>query len=157
MTALLAQVNVMRLRADAGCWEVAGLAAAMASVHQLAEAAPGFVWRLPAAQSHAFATPAGGDGRDVVNLSVWRSYEALHAFAYRSPHGALLRRRATWFEPVEQPSTALWWIDPGHEPTLDEGVARLARLRHRGASPAAFGLRRRFEPAGRPVGRGHRG
>jgi hypothetical protein len=32
----------------------------------------------------------------------------LHAYVYRSPHGAYLRRRARWFEPVAQPSTVLW-------------------------------------------------
>lgn len=145
---LLAQVNVSRLRADLGAREMSGFLIALDSVNQLADASAGFVWRLPAATGHAFSTPADGDARDVVNLSVWRSYEALHGFVYRSAHGALVRRRRVWFEPVAQPSTALWWIAPGHVPSLAEALARLAHLRRRGPTPAAFGLRHRFDPNG---------
>ena len=145
----LAQVNVARLRADAGSRVVAGFIGALEGVNRLADESPGFVWRLPAGQGHAFT--ATGDGRDVVNLSVWSSYEHLHAFAYRSLHGGFVKRRKEWFEVVEQPSTALWWVRPGERPTVEHALKRLAVLRREGPSPRVFGLRRRFDPDGRPV------
>ena len=148
----LAQVNVARLRADADSRAVAGFVGALAVVNQLADQSPGFVWRLPPGEGHAF-TAADGDGRDVVNLSVWASYEHLHEFVYRSAHGAFLRRKSEWFEPVPQPSTALWWVRPGERPTVDHALKRLAVLRREGPSPRVFGLRRRFTPDGRPVAR----
>ena len=144
----LAQVNVARLRADADSRMVGGFVGALEGMNRIADASPGFVWRLPPAEGHAFT--AVGDGRDVVNLSVWASYEDLHAFVYRSLHGGFVRRRKEWFEVVEQPSTALWWVTPGKRPTADHALKRLAMLRREGPSPRAFGLRRRFTPDGRP-------
>ena len=32
-------------------------------------------------------------GLMVVNVSVWRTYEQLHAYVYRSHHGALVKQR----------------------------------------------------------------
>lgn len=144
----LAQVNVARLRDDVGSRVVAGFVDALYVVNQLADGSPGFVWRLPALEGHAFT--AVGDGRDVVNLSIWASYEDLHAFVYRSPHGGFVRRRKEWFEPVEQPSTALWWVGPGERPTVEHALKRLAVLRREGPSPRVFSLRRRFTQHGLP-------
>lgn len=87
----------------------------------------------------------------VVNLSVGTSYETLHAFTYRSAHGAFIRRRDTWFSTTPQPSTALWWVPTGTRPTLGEALRRLQVLRRYGPSPKAFGVRRRYEPDGRPL------
>lgn len=138
-----------RLRADLGSPQVAGFVAALDGINLLAEASQGFVWRLRAA--HGPVSTADGDPRLVVNLSVWESYEDLHEFVYRSRHGGLVRRRAAWFEPVPQPSTALWWVPAGTEPDLADGVRRLEYLRRYGPSPQAFTVRRRFDPEGRPV------
>jgi hypothetical protein len=73
-----------------------------------------------------------------------------NVFVYRSPHGAYVRRRSRWFVPVEQPSTVLWWVSAGEQPTVDQALRRLRHLRAHGPSPQAFTLRRRFDPDGRP-------
>src|SRR3954453_9570670 len=107
---------------------MAGFVAALGPVNELADSSPGFVWRLPSTESHG-ATTAEDDGSPLVlNLSVWESYEALHAFVYRSPHGGYVRHRARWFTPVVQPSTALWWVPSGSRPTADEALRRLRHL-----------------------------
>jgi hypothetical protein len=94
----------------------------------------------------------------IVNVSIWESYQTLHDFTYRSPHGAYLRRRSRWFLPGTPPITALWWVRADERPTVDEALRRLQYLRTFGPSPRAFSLRRRFEPDGRPVRRpGRRG
>jgi Domain of unknown function (DUF3291) len=124
---------------------------ALDPVNHLADTSPGFVWRLAAQESHGATTVEEDGVALVLNLSVWESYEALHAFVYRSPHGAYVRRRARWFDPVPQPSTALWWVPSGTCPTAEEGLRRLRYLRTHGPTPQAFSLRRRFDPQGRAV------
>ena len=152
----LAQVNVARQRAELDDPVMGEFVAALDPVNRIADLSGGFVWRLRSSESHGATTASDGQHRLVVNLSVWASYEALHAFVYRSPHGGYLRRRARWFDPGRQPSTALWWIDRDERPTVDEALCRLRHLQVRGPSPYAFSLRRRYEPDGRPARRGGR-
>jgi hypothetical protein len=84
----------------------------------------------------------------VLNLSVWESYEALHMFVYRSAHGAMVKRRAEWFLPTREPSTALWWVRPGEHPSAEEALSRIAVLRRHGPTPRAFTQRVRFTSDG---------
>lgn len=62
---------------------------------------------------------------------MWRSYEQLHCFVYRSAHGRYLLRRSEWFDKIPAPATALWWVSAGHEPAPTEALARLQHLRTR--------------------------
>jgi heme-degrading monooxygenase HmoA len=128
---------------------MAELRRAMEGVNQLAESSPGFVWRLATPTGHAAAVE--GDDRSFANLSVWESYEALHAFTYRSVHGRFARRRRRWFEPIGGPTTVLWWIPSGGTPSLEDATRRLDHLRRHGPTPRAFSLLRRFDAAGTPV------
>jgi len=147
---LLAQVNVARMRGAPSSPIMAGFMAAVDPVYRMAEASPGFVWRLHGTDGHMPTRHDEAEGWHVVNVSVWVSYEALHQFVYRSQHGGLVRRRAQWFLPTPQPSTALWWLPDDHRPGLDQARARLAILRREGPSPRAFSLRRRFDPDSTP-------
>ncbi|HEY8093198.1 MAG TPA: GNAT family N-acetyltransferase, partial [Acidimicrobiales bacterium] len=52
-----------------------------------------------------------------------------------------LRRRTEWFDRMEVPSVALWWVPLGHRPDVAEARLRLEFLGAHGASPYAFGLR----------------
>jgi hypothetical protein len=145
----LAQANVARHRAPLDAPEMGEFAAALDPVYRIAEQHPGFVWRLVSGERHG-ATVLEDGVPLTVNLSVWASYAALHAFVYRSPHGAYVRRRARWFEPVAQPSTVLWWVEAGERPTVEAALRRLRYLRAHGPSPQGFTLLRRFGPDGRP-------
>lgn len=82
---------------------------------------------------------------------MWESYEHLHAFVYRTGHSAFVRRRLEWFERMDAPITALWWVLAGDIPTIDEALARLEHLRTHGPTPLAFSLRRRFDADGAPI------
>jgi hypothetical protein len=151
----LAQVNVARMRAAFDSPELAGFRAALDPVNALADASPGFVWRLRGPDGHG-ANQLPDDDRTamVVNVSIWTSYEALHAFVYRTVHGGLVRQRARWFVPAAQPSTALWWVPASAAPpNVEAALARLTLLRRYGPTPRAFTPRHRFTPDGRPVRR----
>jgi hypothetical protein len=138
----LAQANLSLLRHPPAAPQVAEYVAALDRINDLADRAPGFVWRQ--------RTPVSADGRLVLNLSVWRSYLPLHEYTYRSAHGHFVRRRHEWFDRVPQPSTVLWWIPTGTHPTVEEGLTRLRHLRRHGPTPKAFSLRVRFDPKGHP-------
>lgn len=145
----LAHINVARLRAPLDSPQMRELAAALDELNRLAESSPGFIWRLPS--GHEVAS----DPLMFRNVSVWRSYEFLHAYVYRSAHGGHVRRRARWFVPSGGPSTALWWVPAGERPTAGDALRRFEHLRRYGPSPRAFTMRRRFTPEGRLTPRGN--
>lgn len=150
----LAQVNVALLRAPLRSEEMREFIGGLRRINHLAEHSPGFVWRLQTHDQHGVSVIMQ-DGRLVfVNVSVWTHYEALHKFVYRSAHGGFVRRRREWFDPTPQPSTALWWVQDGEHPTLDDALRRLRHLRERGPSPRAFSLLRRFDTDGAAVRKG---
>ena len=140
----LAQLNVARLRAPLDSPELADFVAALEPINALADGAPGFVWRLQTEAGDATAVRAFDDERIIVNLSVWETIEALDAFAYRSAHAGVMRRRHEWFERHGEAHLALWWLPAGELPTVEQARARLERLRAEGASPEAFTLEERF-------------
>ena len=81
-----------------------------------------------------------------MNLSVWRDVEALQAFAFRSDHVAIVRRRREWFAKMDLAYMVLWWVPDGHRPSVNEAAERLAMLRERGPSIEAFTFREAFPP-----------
>ena len=44
------------------------------------------------------------------------------------------------------PNTALWWVPPGHIPSVDEAKKRLTHLQEHGPTPFAFNFRDLFPP-----------
>jgi hypothetical protein len=149
----LAQVNVARLRAPMDDPSMREFAAAVGPIHRLAHTSPGFVWQMHVDGGHGVCVQPAEGGPVFVNLTVWRDYDALHEFTYRSPHAGFLKRKTRWFAPTPQPSTALWWAPAGDTPTVEDALRRLRHLRTHGPTPQAFSLRRRFHPDGRPVPR----
>ena len=90
----LAQVNIGRLRARVDDPLIADFVANLDRINALADAAPGFVWRLQTEDGNATAIrPADDDELLAINLSVWESVEALADYVYRSAHVELMRRR----------------------------------------------------------------
>jgi hypothetical protein len=135
----LAQMNVGRLVAPVDAPEVAEFIAHLEPINALADAAPGFVWRLKASETDPSLTYNAGVGDDLlINMSVWRTRDELWDYVYRSRHLAILQRRREWFQRQMESYSVLWWVPEGHVPTPDEGLARLDLLRKEGAGPEAF-------------------
>lgn len=120
-------------------------------VNAIADAAPGFVWRLQTEDGNATSIPVLGDERLIVNMSVWASIDRLADFVYRSGHVAVMRRRREWFERLKV-FMALWWVPAGHLPTVAEAEERLTHLRSHGPTAHAFTFRQRFPAPGAPAG-----
>jgi heme-degrading monooxygenase HmoA len=135
----IAQINVAKFREAREHPVNADFEAALDEVNALAEAAPGFVWRMI----------GEGDSEDpalTINITVWRSIDQLAAFAYRNlTHRAVLRRRSEWF--IELPAyLALWWIEAGTTPSLQEALAKLELIGRLGPTSDAFDFRSVFPP-----------
>jgi hypothetical protein len=144
----LAQVNIAVLLAPIDSEQLRGFVEMLDPVNAIADAAPGFVWRLQTEDGDATSIRAFDDERIIVNLSVWESAEALGDFVFASRHLEVLRRRREWFEKMATAYVAMWWVPAGTIPTVDEAKARLELLEARGPSPEAFTLREPFPPPG---------
>lgn len=151
----LAQLNIARMRAPLDAPELADFVAGLPEINGLADAAPGFVWRLQDEMGDATSVQAFGADM-LVNLSVWESLAALHGFVFQTEHASFMRRRREWFERMLEPSLVLWWIPIGTEPTVDDAKRALQALRRQGATPAAFDFRSPFPPPGVPPKGGER-
>jgi hypothetical protein len=143
----LAQLNIAVPRFPIDDPQMAGFTSMLDEINALADATPGFVWRLVSEGANdATALRAPLDGADqMVNMSVWESREALWEYVYRSAHLDFLRRRGDWFEKPAATFLVLWWVPAGHIPSVDEGLDRLNALRCHGPNPEAFTFRHHFD------------
>ena len=102
----------------------------------LARRSPGFVWLLD------HRATIMDDPQMTWTLSVWESPEALADFAFRTVHRRFFRRKAEWFEALDHVWFALWPIEPGRLPTLEEALAKKAQIDRDGPSDEVFGWER---------------
>jgi len=143
----LAQLNVARAKAPIDSPLLSEFVAALEPVNALADASPGFAWRLQTEEGDATSIRAFDDDLVIVNMSVWESVEALWSFVYAGDHLAVMRRRREWFERIER-HLVLWWVPSGHRPSVEQAIDRLELLRRDGPSRQAFTFKRRFPAPG---------
>jgi hypothetical protein len=60
------------------------------------------VWRLQTEDGDATAIRPFEDDQLLVNMSVWRSVQALADFVHSGPHRAIMARRREWFVPLRE-------------------------------------------------------
>jgi len=150
---VLAQVNMGRLAAPLDSPQLADFMAALDPVNAVADAAPGFLWRLQTEDGNATSVSAfewdiAGSAGVIVNMSVWESVESLAGFVYSRPHREIMRRRRQFFQKMTEAYTAVWWIPRGTVPTTGDAEDRVRHLRAHGPTPYAFTLRAHFPPPG---------
>ena len=142
----IAQVNIARMRGPLDSEVMSGFVARLEEINALADASPGFVWRLQTPAGDATYLRPYGDDRILFNLSVWETVEALRRYVYRTAHAELLRRRHAWFEKFAGVNVALWWVPAGYIPGVDEAKKRLAHLDTHGPTQFAFTFQTILEP-----------
>jgi hypothetical protein len=140
----LAQINIGRLVALTDDPQLADFVAQLDPVNRLADAAPGFVWRLQSTSGNATDVAYSDDPLVIVNMSVWESLAALRDYTYASHHMQVFRDRAKWFERMDKPQYCLWWVRAGHVPSVAEGKQRLEHYQSRGATPISFWFSQSF-------------
>jgi len=142
----IAQINIGRIRAELDDPVMAGFVNRLDEINALADASPGFVWRLQTNEGNATYFRPFNDERLLLNMSVWADVDSLRHYVYQTEHRELLRQRHAWFEKLEQVYLALWWVPSGHIPGIDEAKRRLAHLEAYGPSQFAFHFKSIFEP-----------
>ena len=144
----LAQLNIARFKLPKEHPNNADFISSLNRVNEVAEAQTGFVWRLTGEGNNAMDVQAFEDPNVVVNMSVWTDLDALGAFVYRNrEHLAIMQRRNDWFDKVRF-HLALWWIEAGHIPSVDEAEQRLEGLSKFGPSREVFTFREPYPPPG---------
>ena len=148
----LAQLNIGIVKGPMDSPVMAQFAANLARVNALADAAPGFVWRLQTESGDATAIRPFEDENLLVNMSVWRDAESLRQFVYHSGHVEIMRRRREWFERMSDSYLVLWWVARGQRPTITQAIERLEALRRQGPHPQAFTFGQLFPAPDAPPG-----
>jgi len=144
----LAQLNIARFKLPKEYPENADFINSLDRVNEIAEAQPGFVWRLTGEGNDALDVQVFEDPNVAVNMSVWTNLDALGAFVYRhDEHLAIMRRRNDWFDKTKF-HLVLWWVEEGHIPSVDEAEQRLETLVKHGPSKVAFTFRQPYPPPG---------
>ena len=108
------------------------------NVNILAESSAGFVWRLKDDNNNATAMNPYDDEQVIINISVWETKETFENFVFKTFHSEFLRKRKEWFVQFGKAHTAMWWIEAGNVPTMQEAVDRLDYLQKNGSSDFAF-------------------
>ncbi len=153
MTFRLAHANIAWMHGTIEEPVMSGLAARIDEINRLAEASPGFVWRVPDSEAtfNSFEVfradfPGLDPARLFYNMSVWESVEDLRAYTLHSAHAEMVYERRQWLDSLAGGNVALWWIPAGHYPTVAESAVRLRSVRETGPTPYAFTLRKAFPP-----------
>jgi hypothetical protein len=143
----LAQLNIAHMKMPLDAPGMADFVGNLDRINALAEAAPGFVWRLQSDEGNATALrPFGAD--TLVNMSVWKSVAHLSDYVYKSLHVEIMKRRKEWFDRMEDAYHVLWWVPEGHRPDEYEAMQRLQTLRAMGPTDRAFHFKQPFaQPA----------
>jgi len=132
---------------------MAGMANRIDEINRLAEESRGFVWRIPDSESSSAHLevfrrdfPGFDPARFFYNMSVWESLEELREYTLFSAHAEMIYERRQWLDSIAGANVALWWIPPGHRPSVAESAERLRYVRQFGPTPYAFTLRNSFPP-----------
>jgi len=143
----IAQVNIGRIRFPTDDARMSGFMTRLDEINALADASPGFVWRLQTSEGNAtYFRPYPDDDRILLNMSVWENIDALRHYVYRTAHAEVMRHREEWFEKFSGVYMALWWVPVGHVPGIDEAKKRIAHLDAHGPTQFAFTFKNVFEP-----------
>lgn len=140
----LAQVNIAKAKAPLDDPVMKGFVDQLDHINRLAENSPGFVWRLKTDEGDATAIQMFEDPLIIVNMSVWESLEALRNYVYSGDHLIALKSRKNWFEKLDMPALALWWVPTGRMPAIESAKIALEKIRAHGASPEAFTFAKSF-------------
>ena len=138
----LAELNIGRLLAPTGDPRVAEFMNALDRVNDMGKRMPGFVWMMEGSGAPGTGNTDAkldGDPQFVSNLTVWEDVEALENFVWNTVHRAFYKRRGEWFEVLGKMHFVMWWVPIGHQPTLDEALAKLSHKQENGDSETAFG------------------
>lgn len=138
----LAELNIGRLVAPTDDPRVKDFMDNLDFINGLGKQMPGFVWMMEGSgepgQGNTDAV-VSDDPQTVANLTVWEDAASLETFVWGTVHKKFYERRQEWFELIGEMHFVMWWVPDGHQPTLEEAMAKLEYRRQHGDSDEAFG------------------
>ena len=145
----LAQVNVGRLVAPLDDPRLADFMAALDPVNALADAAPGFVWRLQTDEGNAtaveaFTWDAGDSAGVIINMSVWRDLESCGPSSPPDCTGPCCDGAGPGSSRWPRRRSPAGGCRPGTAPRRSRPKSRVRHLRAHGPTEHAFTLRTGF-------------
>ncbi len=138
----LAELNVGRLLAPTADPRVAEFMDNLDRINGMGKRMPGFVWMMEGSGEPGTGNTDAkidGDPQYVSNLTVWEDAPSLQNFVFNTVHKQFYDRREEWFEILGKMNFVMWWVPAGHQPTLDEALAKLDALEKHGDTDDAFG------------------
>ena len=143
----LAQINIAEARARMDSPIMEDFINNTDRINELADDSLGFIWRLVGEDSDdSYSIKAFDSEYILVNMSVWKDRESLFNFVYQTGHLEIFKRKKEWFNKMPKMHMALWFVEEGHIPTIEEGKERLDYLYEHGDSPYAFSFKSQFTP-----------
>ncbi|SLN23519.1 hypothetical protein ROA7450_00936 [Roseovarius albus] len=135
----IAQMNWGKMRYPLDDPRMAEFSDALAQIYALAEAHPGFIWRIPDAEATQQLQDLGFDDKTSATVSVWENAETLKDYTFETLHGDFLSRKHEWFETVSGPQLVIWPVTTTSRPSFGEAFDRLNHLKSHGNTPEAYG------------------
>lgn len=149
----LAQANIARFKASLDDPIMKEFVDFLEPVNRFAEESKGFLWRLKDEQGRpaSYIESPFKDEMMAVNISLWEDVASFSAFVYGSVHSYFLRNKKKWFDLKGPSQFVLWWLPEGITPTLEMAKEKLEALEKNGPSPAAFTMRKFYDPEGNAI------
>lgn len=140
----LAQINIAKMVDAIDSPVMADFVNNLDRINQLAENSDGFIWRLIEADNNATELNVFDNNFIIVNMSVWKTMDALFKFTYSSDHVEIFKRKKEWFHKMKEMHMAFWYVEEGVEPTPEQAKERLHYLQKHGETPFAFTFKSKF-------------
>lgn len=140
----LAQVNIAKMKAYLDDPIMSGFVQRLDEINTLADNSNGFVWRFQTDEGGATYLRPYEDKRILFNMSVWETIDDLKNYVYSSKHLELLKSKEIWFSKLGAAHLALWWIEKGKMPTVEEALDKLSLIQTKGPLPDAFNFSKLF-------------
>lgn len=139
----LAQLNIAQMTVPYDHPIMADFVNNLDRINAVADQSDGFIWRY--IEERDAGGPEVFDAQTLlVNMSVWKSMDALFQFTYQSEHVEIFKRRKEWFTAISGMHMVCWYISPDSLPTLSEAKLRLEHLNSKGETPFAFTFKGKF-------------
>ncbi|MEM9705686.1 MAG: DUF3291 domain-containing protein [Pseudomonadota bacterium] len=138
----LAELNIGRLLAPTDDPRVKDFMDNIDRINNLGKRMPGFVWMMEGSGAPGTGNTEhklDGDEQFVSNLTVWENVESLERFVWGTVHKQFYARRREWFEVLGNMHFVMWWVEPGHQPSIEEALERLKLRQTDGDTEDAFG------------------
>jgi hypothetical protein len=142
----LAQLNIAQAKDHMESETMKDFVANTERINSLAEAHPGFIWRLVSEEGDddSYDMVLWDSPFIITNMSVWKDRDSLFDYVYNSAHVEILKRKKEWFRKISKMHLVLWYVREGHIPTITEAKDRLEHLHKHGESEYAFTFKSKF-------------